>query len=58
MSVRIVAVFELYGASPRKLRERFAQALREAVQRAWADGRIDLAQAEELIRALPERGRA
>ena len=56
--VRIVAIVDVAGASPHEIRERFAQAIREAVERAWSVGRIDLPIAEELIRTLPARGHA
>jgi hypothetical protein len=56
--VRLVAVIDLRGASPHELRERFAQALRDAVQRACADDRINIGQAEELIRTIPASGQA
>jgi hypothetical protein len=55
---RILAIVDIADASPRELRERFVEAERSAIQRAYAGGRIDFAQAEEFIRALPARGRA
>lgn len=55
---RIVAVVEIDNASPSELRERFIEAVRAGIQRAWSAGRIDLAQAEELIRAMPAITRA
>lgn len=57
-NVRIVATFDPDAPTPRDLRERFSQALRDAIQRARLAGQIDVAQAEELIRTLPERERA
>jgi hypothetical protein len=54
----IVAVIDPVGASPRVLRQRFAEALRDAVQRSLSNGHIDIRQAEELIRALPALGLA
>jgi hypothetical protein len=51
-------MLEVSGASPSELRERFLEALRQAVQRAWADDRIDLAVTEELIRALNSKARS
>jgi hypothetical protein len=56
--LKIIALVDMDVATPRELRDRFIDAVRQAVTRAWACGRIDLAEAEELIRALPARGRA
>lgn len=57
-TVRLVVVVDIANATPRELRERWICALRESVMAARAADRIDLPTAEELIRALPERGRA
>lgn len=48
----------LRARTPRALRERFADAFRAAISRAYADGRVDLGQAEDLRRILPAPGRA
>jgi hypothetical protein len=55
---RFYAAVEIGGASPRELRERYVEANRSAILRAYNAGRIDFAQAEEFIRALPSRGHA
>lgn len=55
--MRLVVPFVLDG-SPRQVRMAFAQALREAIQRAYADGRITQELAEELWRVVPEPERA
>lgn len=53
--VRIIVVIDpdTPTRSPRELREHVVDAWRDAVMRAHADGRIDLAVADELIRAIP-----
>ena len=56
-SVQVVARCEVDGASPRELRERFAEALRAGIVGELVANRIDLAEAEELRRILPESGR-
>lgn len=57
-TLRIVATFDADAPTPLALRERFAEALRDAIHRARVAGRIDIGQTEELIRALPQRGHA
>jgi hypothetical protein len=57
VKVRIVVTLDPEAATPRDLREAFATALRSSIQRAWASGRIDTAQAEELLRTVPEIAR-
>jgi len=53
--VRIVVVADVDTGSrtPGELREHFRQQVREAVQRAHAAGRLELAVAEEFVRAVP-----
>jgi hypothetical protein len=46
------------GGRPRELRESFVEAMHQSIQNAWSSGRIDIGVAEELIRALPVKGRA
>ena len=53
-AVRIVFTVELAGASPSEVRARFLAALKTAIVNAQTSGRIDLAIAEELFRALPQ----
>lgn len=54
-TVRIVVIIDPDTAthSPRERRAHAADAWRDAVMRAHAGGRIDLAVADELIRAMP-----
>lgn len=52
-SVRFVVMLDPEASTLRDWREAFAQALRDSIQRAWASGKIDIAQAEELIRVVP-----
>ncbi len=54
MNVQLVVVFDPSGLTPRELRQAFAQALRDAIQRARVKGRIDAAVAEELWRVTPD----
>jgi hypothetical protein len=56
--IRLVITVVADDASPRQLRARFACALREAVIRAALTGRLDIAYAEELWRAIPHPERA
>jgi len=46
------------GLSPRELRQAFAQALRDSIQRARQRGKLDTGQAEELWRVVPDPERA
>jgi hypothetical protein len=54
MKVALVVNIDTDGLSPREVRQAFAQALRDAIQRARAKRRIDAAQAEELWRVVPD----
>jgi hypothetical protein len=54
----VIAAFGIAGLSPRQLREAFRAALVEGIHRARVHQRIDVPQAEELIRVLPAKGRA
>ena len=56
--VRLVVEFDIEGASPREVRDRFIEAARQAIIAGQFGDRFDLAVAEELIRALPEPGKA
>jgi hypothetical protein len=56
--IRLSLAFSGDDASPRELRARFAMALRQAVLRAALTGRIEVAYAEELWRAIPNPERA
>jgi len=58
VKLRIDIVVELDGLSPRQCRETLVAALRDAVGEQYAVEAIDLAHAEELLRALPQEGRA
>ena len=42
------------ATTPRDLRIAFAAALREAILRAYQHGRLDVGQAEELWRVVPD----
>ncbi len=58
MLLELTVRFRTLDETPRELRERFAQALRAAIDWEYQAGRIDLGLAEELRRTLPEPGKA
>jgi hypothetical protein len=54
MKLTLVIVLDTHALSPKKLRQNFARAVRDAIQRARQRGRIDSAEAEELWRVIPD----
>jgi hypothetical protein len=50
---KLLVKLDIANASPRMLRQRFRKEIRDTVMQAHADGEIELAIAEELIRAVP-----
>jgi len=54
VKLNFLVTVEMADLSPRELRRAFLVALRDAVQRARQRGRIDIAQAEEFHRAIPD----
>lgn len=52
--IRLVIPIDPQAATPRDLRSEFAAALRQAIMRAFLAGRLDVAQAEECWRVVPD----
>jgi hypothetical protein len=56
VKMRFVVMLDLEASATQDLPEVFGAAVRDSIQRALAGGKIDTAQAEELLRVVPKGG--
>jgi hypothetical protein len=57
-ALRLVIAIRPQTDTPRQLRSQFAGAIRAAILRAFRHGRLDVGQAEECWRVVPDQERA